>query len=469
MAPINARQERWAVVGGGFLGMTVALRLAQRGHSVTLYDAAPSLGGVASPWQLQDVVWDRHYHVILQSDSYLLSVLKGLHLEDEVQWAPARTGFYVDSRLYSLSNALEFLTFPPLNLFDKLRLGATVLAASRIKDCKPLEGIPVADWLEKWSGRHVLEKIWLPLLRAKLGDSYKETSAAFIWATIARMYAARRKGMKKEVFGYVSGGYARIIEQFTKVLKEQQVILKLGQPVRSVASTGPARTEVELANGSSESFHAAVMTTALPLAARACPQLTTAERDRIGRVKYQGIICASLLLKEPLSNFYITNITDDWVPFTAVIEMSSLVERRYFGGRSLVYLPKYLSSDASEFDLTDEQLQHTFMRALQRMYPRFKSENLLCFRVSRVKYLLPLQTLNYSDQIPGMVTSIPGVYLVSSAQIVNGTLNVNETIQLGERAVQRLSDLETMHFAYPDNANRTISETDRQPLAGCRQ
>ena len=64
----------------------------------------------------------------------------------------------------------------------------------------------------------MVEKIWLPLLRAKLGENYRETSAAFIWATIARMYAARRTGMKRELFGYVPGGYARIIERFAKAL-----------------------------------------------------------------------------------------------------------------------------------------------------------------------------------------------------------------------------------------------------------
>src|ERR1700752_4250288 len=170
MARLNAGQKRWAVISGGFLGMTIALRLAQRGHSGTLYEAASSLGGVASPWQLGEVVWDRHYHVILQSDSYLLSLLKELQLENEVHWAPTRTGFYVDSPLYSLSNVFEFLSFPPLNLMDKLRLGATVLAASRITDWKRLEGICVADWLEKWSGRRGLEKILLPLLRGKIGE-----------------------------------------------------------------------------------------------------------------------------------------------------------------------------------------------------------------------------------------------------------------------------------------------------------
>ena len=38
-----------------------------------------------------------------------------------------------------------------------------------------------------------------------------------------------------------------------------------------------------------------------------------------------------------------------------------------------------------------------------------------------------------------MRTSIPGVAVVNSSQIVNGTLNVNETVQLAGRAVAELA------------------------------
>ena len=74
-----------------------------------------------------------------------------------------------------------------------------------------------------------MAKVWLPLLRAKLGENYRETSAAFIWASIARMYAARRGGMKEELFGYVPGGYARIIQHFAETCRACGSAMPAGQ------------------------------------------------------------------------------------------------------------------------------------------------------------------------------------------------------------------------------------------------
>src|SRR6185437_13155489 len=106
------------------------------------------------------------------------------------------------------------------------------------KDWKKLEKIKVEDWLVNLSGRKTFEKIWKPLLIAKLGDAYKETSAAFIRAMIQREYGARRSGLKKEMFGYVRGGYARVLERFAEVLADEGVEIRLNSPVKSVEKLG---------------------------------------------------------------------------------------------------------------------------------------------------------------------------------------------------------------------------------------
>ena len=433
------KTEKWAIVGGGILGMTLAHRLAQQGKNVTLFEGANQLGGLASAWQLGDIVWDRHYHVTLLSDTSWRSLLGELGLEREIEWVETKTGLYADGKLYSISNSIEFLRFFPLRLIDKLRFAFTIIYGSKIKDWKKLEKITVTDWLQKWSGKRAFEKIWLPLLRAKLGDNYKKASAAFIWAIIARLYAARRTGLKKEMFGYVRGGYARVLERFGQVLAGEKVKIKLGNRVKKVESIGKGKVSIQFHNGEQETFDRVILTTAAPIATQVCAGLSETEISQLKGIEYQGIICASLLLKKPLSNFYVTNITDTWVPFTGVIEMSALVDRKYLGGNALVYLPKYVPSDDPAFSLSDKELEEKFVQALLQMYPRFDRSDLLCFQVSRVRYVLAISTLNYSEKLPPMPTSITGVYIINSAHIANGTLNVNETIQLAETAAKQLA------------------------------
>jgi protoporphyrinogen oxidase len=435
-----AREPRsWGIVGGGMLGLTLAHRLAQQGRDVTLFEGADHLGGLAGAWTLGPFVWDRHYHVTLSSDTALRALLAELGLEREMRWARTRTGFYTGGRLHSMSDALEFLRFPPLGLVDKLRLGATVLRASRIRDWRRLETIPVADWLRRWSGPRTLETIWLPLLRAKLGEAYRETSAAFIWATIARMYAARRGGMKEESFGYVPGGYARILKRFGEVLVAEGVRIHLGRAIRRVGRAEQGGVVVESDSGEREVYDSVVITAAAPDAARLVPGLGEEERSRLEAVRYQGIVCASLLLERPLAGFYVTNITDEGIPLTGVIEMTALVDREQFGGNTLVYLPRYVAPDDPLFSRSDQEVEDAFLGGLARMVPDFDRGDRLAFRVSRVPHVFPVPTLRYSERLPGMSTSIPGLHLVSSAHIVNGTLNVNETVQLADRAVRHLT------------------------------
>lgn len=437
---MKSRPHHVGIVGAGMLGMTLALRLRARGHRVTLLEGAPAAGGLASPWRHGDIRWDRYYHVILLSDSNLRGLLEEIGLGDRLRWGITRTGFYTDGRLHSMSNSLEFLRFPPLRLVDKLRLGATIAYAARVRDWEKLEQVPVSDWLRRLSGERTFERIWQPLLRAKLGDDHQHASAAFIWATIARMYAARRTGLKQEMFGYVEGGYETIIGRLVEVLAERDIELRCGAQVEHVEADAAGPT-VHLDDAASQRFDSVVLTAPGATIGRLCPTLTDAEKARLGSVRYLGIVCASVLLDRPLAGFYVTNITDA-SPFTGIIEMSSLVDRAAFGGRSLLYLPRYLTQDDPLWQADDAAVRDLFVGALTRMYPRFAPRQIEAFQVARSRYVMALPTLGYSKSVvPPTGTSLPGVYVVNGAQIVNGTLNVNETVGLADRKVDELERL----------------------------
>jgi len=477
--------ERIAIVGSGFLGMTLALRLSEQGHEVTVYEAASEIGGLASALQIGDTVWDKHYHVTLASDSHARKLIADLDLEKEFRWAETKTGLYSDGKLVSMSGSMDLVRFPGLDLLSKLRLGLTIFYASRVKDSKKLEKVGVEKWLARLSGNKAFEKIWQPLLKAKLGDAYKDSSAAFVWATIQRMRGARNSGMKKEMFGYVRGGYARVLERFAEVLEEKDVQVRLNSPIETVEKltggkfrvvTAAARRRGDtkpvalhqkakysymkvaagIARGFSggfvtepqpdvsrvvefrpkeETFDKVILTCPSNVAARVAPQLKHHERQAMRNVAFQGVVCASVLTRCSLSPFLVTNIKHD-APFTSVIEMSALVDKREFDGNALIYLPKFVAPDDELFDRSDEEIRESFLTGLEKMYPQFKRADVVDFKVSRVRQVFPVPVLNYSDGLAPVRTSLDGMYVLNSSHIVNGTLSVNETVDLAEQFVR---------------------------------
>ena len=435
---MSARPQEWAIAGGGMLGLTLASRLARAGHRVTVFEAAPAVGGLASAWEIGGAEWDKFYHVILASDIHTRQLLRELQLEQDLQWRETRTGFFSERGFHSMSSSLDFLRFPLIGLVGKARLAATIIYAARIRDWRSLERIPVAEWLEKLSGRATFQRIWLPLLRAKLGERYRDTSAAFIWTTIARMYAARRNGMKRERFGYVRGGYRRILERLAASLVEMGVTIRTGAPVQKIEPLPGGGVIVRHAGGA-DRFDQCIVTAAAPIAAKICPAFTAEEVKRLESIPYLGVVCASVVLKKPLAGYYVTNIVDSTIPFTGVIEMTALVDRDELGGRHLVYLPKYVDPADPLLDAPDAEIQAQFTEQLLRMYPNhITRDDIVAFKVARARYVAALPTLNYSELVPPVRTSVPGVYLVNSSQIVNGTLNINETVQLANGAAMSL-------------------------------
>ncbi len=432
----------WAVVGGGMLGLTLALRLREQGKEVTVFERAEHVGGLASAWSIEtpdgDVTWDRHYHVTLLSDAALRNVLARLGLEAEMAWVETKTGYYDAGRLSNVSDTVDFLRLPGLPLTSKLRLAATITHGARVKDWQRLERETVEAWLTRWSGRSTFQRFWLPLLRAKLGDSWREANAAFIWATIQRLYAARRSGLRKEQFGYVPGGYARILERFSAVLADSGVVIRCSSTVARVERGADGAQCVVLDGGSGERFDHVVMTGDATTTARLCPDLEEAERARLDAIAYQGIVCASVVLRSSLSPYYLTYLFDD-LPFTAVVEMSALVDKGQLSGHALVFLPKYVAPDDPLFDESDADIEARFLDGLRAVHPQVGDADVIGVRISRVRRVFPIPTLGYSLRVPPTNTSVRGLHVVSSAQIVNGTLNVNETVELAERAARELA------------------------------
>ena len=415
------------IVGGGLMGLALAERLGGAGHGVTVYERAGQPGGLATWHDFGDFVWDRYYHVVLPSDAALIGFIRRLGLGDRLQWRAGRTGFYVDRKFHAMTTGLDFLRFPLLGPASKLRLALTILYCSRITDWRRLERIGVEEFLVRHSGRATFDKMWKPLLLAKLGENYRRVSAVFIWTYIQRLFSTHDAAARKQHLGYVSGSYRTVFARLVERIRQAGGTVRTGAEVESLRpGAGPG---IELAAGGSTAVFDKVIFTGPVNVLRAIADDRLVRVPPQGDIEYLGVVCAALVTRRAFCPYYVLNIADERIPFTGIIGMSSLVDGRETAGHCLTYLPKYVLSDDPLLGKPDQELRAEFMTGFRRMYPDFPESDVVAMHINRAVKVQPLQVIGYSDLVQPPRTRHPDFYVVNSAQFANNTLNNNEVIR----------------------------------------
>jgi len=419
-----------AIVGGGMMGLSLAYRLATAGRRVTVYESAPRAGGLVSGADLATSVrWDRFYHVILASDAHTRLLLRDIGIEGEVSWTTTGTGVFAGGRLMPASTPLDLLRIPGLRPLDLARIAATLVRAGHDSPGRLVEWMTCEEWLTRWSGRRAWERFWRPLLRSKLGEDGPKASASFIVATLKRLGKARRAGLDRERFGWVRGGYERVADRLVEVLKRHGAPVRAGAPVSAVTPVDGGLAVRAIGTGT-ETYDRVVICAPGPAAARLCPAWGDDERRRLADPPWMGVVNVAVLMRSPLSGRYVTNLLDDGLPFTGVIEVTAVVDPAAVGGHHLVHLPRYVAAGDPLFDAPDAEVAGAFLAGLERVKPAFRRSDAVACRVFRARHVMPFPVLHRSHRVPPVATSVPGLFVLNGAQIDEGTANVDETVRL---------------------------------------
>ena len=428
------------ILGGGLMGLTLAYLQLRRGHRVTLYEREPQVGGLLRSATLDGVRFDRFYHCILPTDGDLLWLLDELGLADRVRWRRTRTGFFHEGKLHSLDGIVDFLRFPPLTLPQRLRLGWTIFRTAHIRDWRSVDHLRVEEYLVRLGGRAVFDRVWRPLLRSKLGEAWRETSAAFIWSTINRLYAARATPQRAEKLGFLTGAYEVVLDQLLRRIADAGGVLRTGEAVQALQRRGD-RLQVRRSGGGGE--HDAVLSTVPPtVLARLVGGLSPAYAKQLEGFRFLGVRTLVLLLRRPLSPYYVINLTDLQAPITGVVEMGNLAPEGTFGeGRSLVYLPRYGARDSEGFLEEESVFRATCLEYLGRVVPTFTPEEIDAEQVFQAPLVLPIPGLGFGDRLPGTRTPVPGLFFAHNLQIYPRTLHNDAVIETARRVDRELAQV----------------------------
>jgi protoporphyrinogen oxidase len=422
------------IVGGGVLGLALAYYLGRSGARVTVFEGKNEPGGLLQFFPV-DCAWiDKYYHCILSSDTDLLALVDEIGLGDRVRFTETKQGFYHKGKLFPVTTAKDFLLFPPFSLTERFRLGLTVLGAMRVNHWEQLEDVPVEDWLVGLGGRGTFEKLWKPLLKAKFDGNYGQTPATYIWSRLKRTSSTRTSAGQKEMMGYFVGSYKVLVDRLVERIQATGATLRLGARVQEVAVQDGRATGV-VVDGSREEFDAVVVTTPLPILSRLVPEAHRTELDIPTTSEYLGVVCGLLLLDRALTPYYTLYLGDDDIPFTGLIETTSMIAPEHVGGYHLVYLPKYVTPGNPYAQLGDDELRALYAKHLRRMFPGFEESWIKHSFVFRERFVEPLHQIGKRRPIMPFQTKVPGLFVVNNGQIYPELTNCQASVQHALKAL----------------------------------
>jgi protoporphyrinogen oxidase len=428
-----------AVIGGGIMGVTLANKLAQKGMKVDVYERGDNLGGLASYMLYDGVRMDRFYHTILSSDTMMQSLMEESGVADKRHFTATKQGFYDSGKLYDFNTPVDFMLFPPLNLFQRFRLGLQVIYAQFESDWRKMDSIPVENWLLKVSGRGAYNKVWKPLLRAKFDTTAESVPATYIWSRLKRMMGTRQGVTSKEMMCYLENGYYTLIEALAKKCEVLGVKFHLNTAIEEIVIQDNKATGIKV-NGEFHAYDTVISTLASPILSTIIPNADKSFRDLLAKQQYLGVMCPLLILKKQLVPYYVVNITDEKIPFTAVVETTNLIDPKYVKDYHIVYLPKYLAPDSPIANWSDEQVKAEWMKYFHQMFPDFKDSDIVDFIVQRAKFVEPIRPMNTLHEIPNIKTPVENLFMGNTVMIYPDLGNGESVTRFALKVVDQVTE-----------------------------
>jgi protoporphyrinogen oxidase len=437
-----------AVLGAGVLGLTTALRLAQRGHSVTAYEREAEPGGLASGFLIgrptsgllagQDVWLDKFYHHLFASDRHAISLIEGSELAGALEWRRPLTVTLRGGQVYQLDDPASVLKFPPISLPSRLRMAAALAVLKALPTPAPLEGRTAAAWLRGAMGPEAYQAVWEPLLKGKFGALAEEIALPWFWGRVHDRTAR---------LGYVRGGFQRFYNRLAERVTQRGGALRLGTQIQHIAPAdgGLAVTFAPVsAPGQDETASYDLVVSTLPtrLTCQLTPELPADYRARYEWGRAYGAHCLILALDRPMTASYWMNVNDPGFPFMVFVEHTNYMPTEDYGGRHLVYLGNYRAMDDPLFQMSKDEVVAAFLPHLSKINPAFAAAWVTESWMFAAPYAQPIVTTDYRQHIPPFDTPIKGLFVANMFQVYPHDRGQNYSIELAERLVRHLDERE---------------------------
>lgn len=309
------------IIGGGFAGLSAAVRLAERGHAPVLLERQPKLGGRAYSFRhgTPPTVVDNGQHVLMRCCRAVRGFLKTIGAEQVHFEKGFRIPFtdgagnehelsgpaFLPARARLLA---AFLKFGPTTLGDAIGL-RRVLPYFQT----PPDDISVAQWLDLTTqSRRIRNAFWHPLCRSVMNAAPEDAPVQELLAVLAEAFdQAGGADM-----GWATAGLSDLyVDKARAYLEVNGGSILNGAFVEELLVTKDC-TQVSLRNGKTRSARTVVLAVPPPRAARMLPTTLSPIVDRLSAYTPSPILGINLwfereIIDEPFIG--LLGLTIEWI------------------------------------------------------------------------------------------------------------------------------------------------------------
>lgn len=418
-----------AIIGGGMAGLGVAYELSKKGHSVSIFEKGKRLGGLAVSSFIDGVPIESFYHHMFPTYYDFFEIAEEIGIKDKIFFTKAKTGVFYDGKVYPFSSPIDLLLFKPVSFFDRLKTGFWTLYLKKKRSWNTFENVTAKSWLKEKFGERVYDVMWRPLLESKFGKYTDEIGMTWFWS---RIYERPSK------FGYFEGGFNILVESLSSFLIKNGVVLNLNAEVLSLTKNDKDFS-IKLLNGSEEKFDQVVVAAPpIPFSKVAHNLLPRDYVFNLENFRYVGTICAILVLKEHLTNYYWLNINDENSPFVAVVEQTNFVPEDTYKGKHPIYLSRYIDSSDPFYQLSEQEIWNRFLGSLKKIIPSFNESMIEEKYLFKAPFTQPVIKTNYKYIKPSFNTPCDGLWWVSMSHIYPWDRGTDHSFHEGRELARQL-------------------------------
>src|SRR5215218_6647374 len=246
----SAPSKRIGVIGGGIAGLTTALRLAQAGQQVTLWERGRRLGGQAAAFEVEGNSLEHFYHHLFQSDREIVALIEELGISDHLLWLPSNVGYFADGKIYPLNGAVDLLKLGIIPFHDRIRLGLVTAYLQKFRNWKKFETITAEKWLRRALGDRAYERTLGAQLDAKFGRYANQVAMVWFWGKIWLRTTSRKSPLDQEKLGHIRGSFNVLIDTLADAARTAGADLQVGRGPSALKLREDKRWDIVFDDGS---------------------------------------------------------------------------------------------------------------------------------------------------------------------------------------------------------------------------